>query len=223
MADGYVSDEEQWEKVKGWWKANGTFIITGLIIGLAIIGGWRWWTHHQLQREVNASALYVQFGQALNEPATDKKSTPAEAIAKNLVDNYSGTPYAAQAVLGLASKEVTANKLDQAAAHLKWVVDNTSDLSLKRLARLRLARVQLADNQARAALATLTGVKAGGFASLYAEVRGDAWRALGDSAKAHDAYKAALAAHTDEMGDTTLLQMKLHRTAAATPAPAGKS
>jgi predicted negative regulator of RcsB-dependent stress response len=221
MTDGYVSDEEQWEKVKGWWKANGTFIIAGLIIGLAIIGAWRWWTHYQTQREVNASALYVQFEQALNKPAAGDKTAPADAIAKNLLNNYSSTPYASQAALGLAAREVTADKLDQASAHLKWVLDNASDVSLKRLARLRLARVQLANKQAKAAIATLSGVKAGGFASLYAEVRGDAWRALGDLAKAHEAYKAALAAHTAEMGDTTLLQMKVRATAST--APAGKS
>lgn len=222
MTDGYISDEEQWEKVKGWWRANGTFIIAGLVIGLAIIGGWRWWEHSQAQRELEASTLYVQFEQALNQPAA--KEGAAEAVGKNLISNYGDTPYAAQAALGLASSEVTANQPDKAASHLQWVVDNADDDSLARLARLRLARVQIANDQAKAALATLSAVKPGGFESLYAEVRGDAWRSLGDLAKAHEAYQAALASHTDEMGDTTLLELKLRSTAStAEPASNGKS
>ncbi|HET6655021.1 MAG TPA: tetratricopeptide repeat protein [Gammaproteobacteria bacterium] len=222
MADGYISDDEQWEKVKAWWQANGTFIIAGLVIGLAIIGGWRWWEHNQAQQQVAASALYTQFEQVLNQP--DAKQGAADAVAKNLITNYSGTPYAAQAALGLAAQEVAANKPDQAAEHLQWVVDNASDDSLARLARLRLARVQIANKQPKAALATLSAVKPGGFEALYAEVRGDAWRALDDPAKAHAAYQAALTAHTDEMGDTTLLELKLRGTAsAAQPANNGKS
>ncbi|HET7569791.1 MAG TPA: tetratricopeptide repeat protein [Gammaproteobacteria bacterium] len=228
MTDGYISDDEQWEKFKAWWKANGTFIIVGLAIGLAIIGGWRWWEHYQAQRDYNASALYAQFEQALNKPAADNDKNKngngeAEAIGKNLIANYDDTPYAAQAALGLAGAEVTANKPDQAIQHLQWVVQNSDDGSLKLLARLRLARVQIANKQARAALQTLSVKDAGGFASLYAEVRGDAYRALGETAKAHQAYQAALAAQADGTGSDPLLKLKLQHTAGAKPAPADKS
>ncbi|HET7370070.1 MAG TPA: tetratricopeptide repeat protein [Gammaproteobacteria bacterium] len=222
MTDGYISDEEQWEKVKAWWQANGTFIIAGLVIGLAIIGGWRWWEHAQVQRAVEASSLYTQFEQALNQPNAEEGA--AQAVAENLITNYGGTPYAAQAALGLASSEVAADKPEEAAKHLQWVMDNAADDSLARLARLRLARVQIANEQPKVALTTLSAVQAGGFESLYAEVRGDAWRALDNSAKAHEAYKSALAAHTEEMGDTTLLELKLRSTAgAAQPDSNGKS
>lgn len=227
MTDGYISDDEQWEKFKAWWKANGTFIIIGLVIGLAIIGGWRWWEHYQAQREANASALFIRFEQALNKAPADSndKSTKgeAEAVGKNLMTNYEGTPYAAQAALGLAAAEITANQPDKAIEHLHWAVQHSDDDSLKLLARLRLARVQIADNQARAALQTLSTSGTGGFAPLYAETRGDAYRALGETAKAHQAYQAALAAQTDAKGNTTLLKLKLQHTAGAKPAPAGKS
>ncbi|HET8552135.1 MAG TPA: tetratricopeptide repeat protein [Gammaproteobacteria bacterium] len=226
MTDGYISDDEQWEKFKAWWKANGTFIIVGLAIGLAIIGGWRWWQHYRAQREYNASALYAQFEQALNKPAAsnDKnKSGEAEAIGKNLITNYDDTPYAAQAALGLAATEVVANRADQAIQHLQWVVQHSDDGSLKLLARLRLARVQIANKQAKDALKTLSVKDAGGFASLYDEVRGDAYRALGEIAKAHQAYQAALAAQADGTGSDALLKLKLQHTASAKPATAGKS
>lgn len=219
--DGYTSDDEQWEKLKGWWKANATFVIVGLAIGLAIIGGWRWWHHYRAERELSASVLYSQFEQALATTAADAKADDAgkaEAIGKNLISNYSDTPYAAQAALGLAGAEVAAAKPAPAGKHLQWVVDHSSDRSLKLLARLRLARVQIADHQAKTALATLAGVEPGGYAPLYAEVRGDAYQAMGDTAKAHEAYQQALAGHTDDMGDDSLLKMKLRHTALPTTA-----
>jgi predicted negative regulator of RcsB-dependent stress response len=222
VTDGLISDDEQWEKLKAWWKANGTFIITGLIVGLAIIGGWRWWQHYQAQRQLSASALYSQFEQALNKPGSD--GSGADAIAKNLIKNYDDTPYSDQAALALAGKEASANHLDKATSHLHWVIGNASDKSLVRLARLRLARVEIAQGKPKAALSTLAAVeKPGGFKALYAETRGDAWRARGETAKAHDAYNEALSAHTDKMGDTTLLRMKLRQTASASHAEAEKS
>jgi predicted negative regulator of RcsB-dependent stress response len=217
VTDGNFSDDEQWEKVKAWWKANGTFIIAGLVIGIVIIGGWRWWEHYRTQRELSASALYVKLEKALNQPASnDEKQAPAEAIGKNLIDNYASTPYAAQAALGLAKHEVDANHLDKAAGHLSWVVHNASDDSLARLARLRLAHVQIANNKAKAALQTLAGAKAGAFASLYAEARGDALSALGKKTEAHKAYKTALADRKNHSAGSRLLEMKLRHTATPT-------
>lgn len=212
--DGYSSDEEQWTRVKEWWRANGTFIIAGLVIGVAIIGGWRYWKYYQAQRSLAASAIYVKFEGALGA-RTDKQKGAAEAVGRNLIENYADTPYAAQAALGLASVEISAAKLHPAAKHLKWVVDNGADSSLKLLARLRLARVQIAAHKPKDALTTLAGGQAGGFASLYAEAEGDAYQALGNSARARQAYQRALAAHTDKMGDDHLLKMKLRATAPA--------
>lgn len=210
MADGMTPDDEQWDKIKAWWKANGTFISVVVIIAIVAAGGWRWYDHHKAQRNLNASVLYYQFAQTWAQ--SQRKG--AEAIANNLINNYDDTPYAAQTVLVLAGHEASSDDFEQATVHLQWVIHHASDVSLQRLARVRLARVQIANKKPQAALQTLAEGKADGFKPIYAQVRGDAYRALDKPARAHAAYTAALAAHTDDMGDTSLLKMKLQATAA---------
>ena len=59
------------------------------------------------------------------------------------------------------------------------------------MARLRLARVQVAQNHPDAALSTLGTADQGAFEGRFAEVRGDAYFAKGDKAAALREYRAA--------------------------------
>ena len=61
-------------------------------------------------------------------------------------------------------------------------MEHTKDAELALVARLRLARVQIAQKKPDAALATLNGLKAGAFEPRYHEVLGDAYYAKGDKA-----------------------------------------
>lgn len=111
---------------------------------------------------------------------------------------------------------------------LDWVIRHAKDDSLKLLARLRLARIKLAVGDPQAALTALAGVNAGGFAPLYAELRGDAYAKLGKADDARAAYTQALAQWAPDMGDKSMVQMKLNDlgqapAAPATPAPAAGS
>ena len=93
------------------------------------------------------------------------------------------------------------------------------------IARLRLARVQIAQHQAQAALATLNGVNPGAFAPRYDVVRGDAYYALDNRSAALAQYR--LAQTTDPGGETdvNLLKLQISELAAnqSEPAPATKT
>ena len=69
-------------------------------------------------------------------------------------------------------------------------------MQLALVARTRLARVQLAQGNADAALATLAAVQPGGFVARFAEIRGDALHAKGDVAGALAAWREAEKAGT---------------------------
>lgn len=224
--DEYLSDKEQAERLKKWWTENYKSILAGVIIAAAIIVGWRWWQHHVQVRTLTASMMYNRMSEML--AAGD--ATPAIPVADNLIKNFTDTPYAAQAALALAENDINSNKPDDAMQRLEWVINNSKDQGLRLLARLRLARVRLTVGDPQAALKELAGVQPGGFAALYAELRGDAYVKLGENDKARESYQQALKLWSTGMGDKSTLQMKLDSlaqaavsTGAKLPATAKKS
>lgn len=212
--DEFLSEQEQIERIKKWWLDNWKSIAAGIIIALIIIFGWRYWQHRSQVRRLTASAMYNQMGSLL---ATGQ-GPQALQVANQLVNNYSDTPYAAQAALAMAQYDVGSNKPDDAMQMLDWVIAHSKDEGLQLLARLRLARVKLSVGDPQAALTALSGVAASGFAPLFDEARGDAYMKLGETAQARSAYQSALNAWTPEMGDKSLLQMKLDNLTGAAPA-----
>jgi predicted negative regulator of RcsB-dependent stress response len=203
--DDYLTEQEQWERLKGWLKQNGPWAVAGIAIAAAGLGGWRWWQARAEQRLLTAAAEYQQllaeFGR--NDLAA------AEQHADALVAAYPGTGYAEQAELAAARVEMENGKAAAAMERLQRVMQKATDPGLALTARLRLARVQVDQNQADAAIATLAGAEAGAFAPRFAEVRGDALLAKGDRAGALAAYREARAAGAAG-SDVDLLDLKIN-------------
>ena len=65
---------------------------------------------------------------------------------------------------------------------------NTKDANLQAVINLRLARIQLQQNQADAALKTLDAVKGDGWTAIVADIRGEALLSKGDKQGARDAW-----------------------------------
>jgi len=100
---------------------------------------------------------------------------------------------------------------------LQDVLQRTKDKDLALVARLRLARVQIAQNKADDAIKTLNGTDAGAFAARFHEVRGDAYHLKGDDAAALKEYQAARLGDVAGTVDPQLLDLKI----ADLPASAG--
>src|SRR5262245_45919490 len=161
-----MSEKEQWEWLKGWLRENSPWILGGVGIGALIVWGWFWWGDRTDRLALEASARYVQIADAVSKG--DK--TRAQSLTTDLEKDYSSSPYVDQAHLLLARTAVDAGELDKAAGILKGVMDKTKDDQLALVVRMRLARVQLAQNQPEAALATLAAVDSGAFKSQFEEV-----------------------------------------------------
>jgi len=115
-----------------------------------------------------------------------------------------------QALLAEARIYVQNGQLDKAAENLRNVMEHTSDAPLALAARLRLARVQLAQNKPDDARATLDAQKdPGAFKGRYHEARGDILLSKGDKAGALTEYKAAVDGADRGTLDGDLLQLKI--------------
>ena len=200
------TEEEQVEAIKAWFKENGIAIITGLVIGVALIGGYRYWTHTQDTKAKQASVLYNEINQALTSSQPDKILEQG----KKLVTEFPDTAYATLATLAMAKVYVEQDKLDAAVEQLNQVINKASDTSMQHLARVRLARVMLAQNKAKDVLTLTAGQTSTAFAAAYAEVRGDAFLMVQQSTEAMAAYKEALANSNLQADQRQLIQMKLN-------------
>jgi predicted negative regulator of RcsB-dependent stress response len=129
--------------------------------------------------------------------------------------DFPSSPYADQGKLLAARVYVESTELDKAAHELETVMNDTKDHELSLVARMRLARVEIAQGKPDAALATLNAVEPGAFAARYHEVRGDAWYAKGDKTAALKEYRSA--AGNPELGDAALLDLKIADLAADAP------
>jgi predicted negative regulator of RcsB-dependent stress response len=201
----YETEQQQVEALQKWWKENGASVMAGLAIGFALLFAWRAWQSHVA---VKAEAASIGYQGAMSK-IEDKDPEAALLIGKTVLDEQSKTIYAALTAFTLAKVSVDKNDLGKAREYLqKLISDYPHDDGIKNLARMRLARIQVAEGKAGEALSTLDPMKksAEGQAS-YHELRGDVLLALGKPDEARGAYAQALA--LAEGRDSGNLQMKL--------------
>lgn len=212
--EDYLSEREQIEQVRGWFKENAPWAIAGLVIGLGMIVGYQ---QFQAWRERQSTTANQKYSEVLDALARADQAGATRLVAELRAD-YARTPYADLAELGLARFEVESNQLADAARHLDSVMQSSRDPELRVIARLRLARVQRADGKPDLALATLAGAPAEAASAAFAEVRGDALADKGDRTGALAAWRAALAAQTDGTGNRDLVELKIESLGGAPPA-----
>ena len=206
--DELLSEKEQIEAIRSWWSENGTFVIAGLVVGIASLSGWRYWENYKKTRAETASAVFVQMTEAAQSGNRDS----AAALAEDLRTNYAATPYPDQAQLLLARLYVDLDQPMEAIAALEQVVTSSSDEGVANVARLRIARLLLDQGKVDEALARLPESPPEGFVARYQDVRGDALVAKGDTVKARAAYAEAMLAYPPEStSERAFLEMKLSK------------
>ncbi len=188
MADYPVTDEEQVEAIKKWWKENGTWLIAGVVLGLAGLFGWNYWQDYRKNLAMEASATFAQMQQLIEKNGAD-------AVNKTLAmlrDKYSATPYAELGLMAAAKFSAVHDDLASAEAHLRDVIETAKLPEARDVARLRLATVLNAGKKYQQALDLLDQGLPPAYTSLAEEYRGDALRGLGKVAEARAAYSRAL-------------------------------
>jgi predicted negative regulator of RcsB-dependent stress response len=209
--DGYLDERERWEVLLLWLRTNGPAILAGVAIAAAGYAGLRWWQGRVNGRDMAASVLYERMENAFSRG--DRLT--AFAAAGRLERDYGATPYADQARLASAAVFVQTGHLKRAAAELAVVMNHAHDPILGLIARLRLARIQIALHQPQVALDTLEAVNPGALAPRYDMVRGDAYYALGNKSAALAQYRLARASNSGGEIDSQLLGLEISELAAS--------
>ena len=203
--DVYLTEAEQIEQIKQWWKKNGTMIVISIVVALLASFGWRYWEYRHERSLTKASVIYERL---LNSLANNENDN-MEIQADRLMDHYRHTPYAEVAALMLARQAVYNNDLATAESNLKWVMKHGDNKALRQLARIRAARVLLAENKPSEALELLQKVDDPSYLSSTQSVLGDIYLSLGKTDEARKSYSQAITATPGIEVMQPLLQMKL--------------
>lgn len=189
----HMTDEEQLQVLKNWWKENGRSLVLMVSTALIAYFGWQGWSKHQKNQAEAASAIYSELMEtaATHETLSDEKRTTAEFLIRQLQDQHGRSLYAVSASLLGAKLALEKGDLTEAEAQLKRAL-KSADSDSKSVVSLRLARVYLAQEKYDQALALVETGDNNHFAGLFAEVRGDILAAKGSLAEAKGAYQLAL-------------------------------
>ena len=202
--DDLQSEKEQLEEMRAWWTEYGRYVIAGVVIAVGLLFGFNQYESSKLAAQVEASVLY----ESLTEHVADGDLDDAESVAEDLATNYANTAYAAQSNLAMAKLYMDKNRDQDAADVLNELLVMRGNKALKQVGRLRLARIFLYQDKAQEVVDLLADQDDEAFAALFAEVRGDAFAALGQVAAAGDEYRVALA-DTSQTINRGIVQMKL--------------
>ena len=190
MSD-FLTDEEQAERLKRWWDANGVSLIVTLVLAVGAVIGWRYYQSWSADRGEDASDALRGYLEARSA------GEPVEELLATIDDEHDGTAYRAFALLYRASDEASEENFEEALAYLEEAIDAADLPVLADLARLNAARVLYQLDRLDDCLATLARIRSGGFEMAAAELSGDALVAKGDPSAARDAYRAGIEAATE--------------------------
>lgn len=203
-----VYDFEEQEKIDGlkaWWKTYGTIVIIGIAVFIAAVAGKKVWDYYQGQQSTQVAELFNELQEA--EAARDTKKT--SDAARQLMEGYPDSGYAARAALIAARASLDAGDAPNAKSRLQWVQDHARESELKDIGRLRMAGILLDEKKFDEALGLLAVQHGESFDGLYADLKGDVLDAKGKKAEAREAYQVALS-KTDHKGSYyNIVQMKL--------------
>jgi len=184
----YITEQEQIELLKSWVKQYSLVILAGVLIAATAITGWRYWQQRQHRILSHASAVYDEM--LTMRAQNDSSATLVQA--QKLFEHYPQTTYGQMAAFMLARAAVVKQDYPEAEKQLNWIKAHSNINSMRQIARIRLARIMIAQHKPQDALDELKHVDDKNFSGLIDEVKGDAYLAMKDTTNARLSYQQAL-------------------------------
>ena len=200
-------EEENTEFLSSLWDKYKYLIALSLVLFGAGIFGWESWSQNRLSNLQDSADMYESFINSLNDDDLDKK-----VMAEQIIEKYPNTLYADLVTFHLAKISVEEEDLNKAQEYLMWILKRRdskwgSDFDpIEATARLRLARVLIANDNSNKALEIIS--ESENMSSALHEVKGDAEEKLGLYAEAKLSYLKALESNQSQSVEA-ILKMKL--------------
>jgi predicted negative regulator of RcsB-dependent stress response len=214
MVEDYLTDRDQEEALRNWWRENWKWILAGVALGLGLLAGWTYYQKYRDAQADHAAQVYADFHKAIDS----NNDAEAGKLLDSLAGEHASSAYTQQGRLLLAKRHADAGRFDEAIKQLRQVAEDSKDEELGRIAQLRLARLLIQTGKHDEALQQLDVEKAGAFAAQVREIRGDAKVAKGDAQGARAEYAAALAGDTKGAIDRATVELKLRDVGGDVPA-----
>lgn len=221
MVDDHLTDEQQAEIVRSWLRDNGGYLLGGLALGLGALFGLNQWEKYQQGSAEQASALYDNIVGAI----LAERPTSANQYIVSLEESHRNSPYLDQARLMMAKSHMDRNEFEVAASYLAQIIADTGSSEIAHIARLRLARIRLHQQQYDEALNVLNAAEGNSaFQTRYHEVLGDVYVAMNQPNEAREQYRLALGDAAQNVAvDRVYVQAKLDALGSDTTASAEDS
>ena len=206
-----MSDEEQLDGVKSFFKKYGSSMISAVLIALIAFFGWEYWQKKTIAEDQIQTAKVQLFMDEANLAKTDPKAAAALAVsAEKIVKENPDSIHTVQAQFMMAKLAYDQQDYAKAERELKKI-ENTQlkDEGLKHIIKIRLADSQLAQKKYDEALKTLSGLTLPAFKITVEEARGDIYVAKNDIENAKKAYQSAWNSLIESKQERQILQIKL--------------
>ena len=98
----HLTEEEQIEALKRWWKDYGTTVLIAAVVGLGGFFAWNQYQAHQVRKASDASEVYEKFAAAVTEfegDLTDEQAAKAKQLANDVIAHDESNLYADFAAL----------------------------------------------------------------------------------------------------------------------------
>ncbi|RUR16400.1 tetratricopeptide repeat protein [Legionella sp. km535] len=205
----YMTEDEQLEVIKKWWKRYGNLVTVFLSVILLCVAGYRYMHWHQDKLKQQASITYENMMVAFS----NQNIKSVRSFANELIKDYDNTVYADVAHMTLAKIYVSKNKLDKARSELQKVAAGSEMNALKQIAKIRIARLMAAEKSYTNALNELSSIVDETYLPVINELKGDIYGATGQYQEAMHAYRLAIdEVKTNGMGNL-FLEMKTNELA----------
>ena len=182
-----LEEQEQVDELKALWKKYGVYITRSAIVFFVIYTVLQAWNYYQIKQSLSASEFYQSI------VVLDEKNTK-EIMQKsqNLIDNYSGTPYAGRAAILFAKASYQDGLKDKAKEKLEWASSHAKESATESIALIQLGQILLEEKKYEDALKKAKAVNNEGYLGLSNDLQGDILNMMDKKEEAKKAYQEAL-------------------------------